>query len=51
MQAHFLTLVQEVDKLVGDFVRYVLFMDRQKIPVKRDDINKVGCFIVSASVT
>jgi hypothetical protein len=31
---------QERDKLVGDLVRYALFMNTKKLPLKREDINK-----------
>jgi len=29
---------QEKDKLVGDLMRYILFLDRQKLPLRKDDI-------------
>jgi len=31
---------QERDKLVSDLMRYVLFLDHNKTPIKREDINK-----------
>eukprot|EP01114_Cavostelium_apophysatum_P014890 TRINITY_DN3964_c0_g1_i1.p1 TRINITY_DN3964_c0_g1~~TRINITY_DN3964_c0_g1_i1.p1 ORF type:complete len:345 (-),score=80.65 TRINITY_DN3964_c0_g1_i1:10-1044(-) len=35
-----LTDKQERDKLVGDLVRYAIFMDFKKNPLRREDINK-----------
>jgi len=29
---------QEKEKLVGDLMRYILFLDRQKLPLRKDDI-------------
>ena len=30
-----------MDKFVGDLIRYALFLDYNKTPIKREDINKV----------